>query len=114
MIDWSMNEKAIAAGHKPYDPESEWQPVRIAPNRPGVHPMAIPGKQHLWDSLWAGKIVRVKPGNLNEQLVRIQYAQWVGCDAKQFYDVHPDDVDVFLPMRAQEGFFLCEHQIQAD
>jgi hypothetical protein len=103
MSDWGMNDKAIAAGHEPYDPESEWQPVRIAPAAP-VCCDGFPGTHHhVWRKT-QGMIVRVRPVT----------GHTIDCPTGRVFLIHPDDTYLFEPDLPDDELHVCEHQIQAD
>ena len=82
--------------------EDGYQPVRIAPVN--SHSGTIP----VWRSL-VGKVVRVRPSSripLNLDLN--------GCDAIEFYDVHPNDWEILGWNCWDSDPQLCSHQILAD
>ena len=100
MPDYSMNEIAKLAGHKPYDPEDGWQPVRVAPieNLPPECCAELDVEDYLKD---VGKIIYVRPdptGNRDS------------CGGK-FYEIHVDECE---RLHGRGTTHCCEHQILAD
>jgi hypothetical protein len=105
MTDWGMNEVAQRAGHKPHDPDSEWQPARLI----DVHDKASPELgSYLSDEQIREeyrRLVFVRPFDLKRHgwTLRDLRLECDCPDGTQFYEVKGDDLSL-----------VCEHEILTD
>jgi hypothetical protein len=114
--DWSMNNEAIRNGHKPYDPDSEWQPGRLK-------------KVHLQveDPLFGEYETKERQNAMEEVvvlgrrrcaplLVLVQYAEeGCDCDPELFWEIKPDSLRPIIGADAdREPMFVCQHEFLTD
>ena len=103
MPDYSMNEIAKLAGHKPYDSESEWQPAIFIEAHPDGGPHVPYGTKCF-----------VKPTVTDEKFVA--YYRKLGCNSCKFFLVSKDQSVSFNddPFLGQGVATVCEHEILTD
>lgn len=57
---------------------------------------------------YSKKVVRIRPYPI--RLVNPDELTELGCDATEFYELHPDDVEI----RTARGVWVCAHEILTD